>query len=72
MKLKSGCYFKGHTWGDYWNAHTGVVNFVESEETYLGTMRQCKLCSHCEDVEMTWEEAKQYEYLGDENGFDKE
>lgn len=71
-KLKNGCYFRGHSWGEHWNAHTGPVNFVESEDTYLGTSRQCVRCYHCEDVEgLTWEEAKQYEY-GDETGIDRE
>lgn len=38
------CWLRGHRWGENNETHTGPVGFKESEDTLIGTTRQCERC----------------------------
>jgi hypothetical protein len=44
------CWINGHKWGPDEEVHCGPVDFEESEDTKLGSFRQCQQCYKTEQV----------------------
>lgn len=41
------CGLRGHDFGPPINVHAGPIGFEESEDTVLGSFRQCERCHKC-------------------------